>query len=309
MISRTSWPRASSASAWSSACSTTAPQNDHENGTTMPIFTAGGYALDGGADISRRSSSAARPGRGVLPGARERLELVGAEPIEEQSAHAVEVRRARFGEAPAAVLGQRREEPTPVCRAADALDEPCTLEAVDETGQAALAEQRSVARARSSAAARRGRREEQQHLELVQRQPVRLDELTVELVDEGRVEPDEAAPRLPDRVSVVCAVPCIRKYLTYNVSDRPEFRPGPPRKERQHALRGSPPRHVHHGRCTGKRRLLRPRARAEAREEVREPGRPDRLPPLLRRRGGQRRGRHHLLRVPGCPPRPRRATG
>ena len=39
--SRTSWPRASRAAAWSSACSTTAPQNDHENGTTMPIFTPG----------------------------------------------------------------------------------------------------------------------------------------------------------------------------------------------------------------------------------------------------------------------------
>ena len=41
ITSRTSCPRASSASAWSSACSTTAPQNDHENGTTMPIFTRG----------------------------------------------------------------------------------------------------------------------------------------------------------------------------------------------------------------------------------------------------------------------------
>ena len=39
MISRTSWPRSSSAAACSSACSTTAPQNDHENGTTIPIFT------------------------------------------------------------------------------------------------------------------------------------------------------------------------------------------------------------------------------------------------------------------------------
>ena len=36
---RTSWPRSSSAAACSSACSTTAPQNDHENGTTIPIFT------------------------------------------------------------------------------------------------------------------------------------------------------------------------------------------------------------------------------------------------------------------------------
>ena len=40
-------------------------------------------------------------------------------------------------------------------------------------------------------------------------------------------------------------------------------------------------------------------------EEVREPGRPDRLPPVLRRRARQRRRGHHLLRVPGRPPRPR----
>ena len=44
MTTRTSCPRASSAEACSSACSTTAPQNDQENGTTMPIFTPGAYS-------------------------------------------------------------------------------------------------------------------------------------------------------------------------------------------------------------------------------------------------------------------------
>ena len=39
MTRRTSCPRSRRAAAWSSACSTTAPQKDHENGTTMPIFT------------------------------------------------------------------------------------------------------------------------------------------------------------------------------------------------------------------------------------------------------------------------------
>src|SRR3990172_6053127 len=39
MSRRTSCPRSSSAAAWSSACWTTAPQNDHENGTTIPTFT------------------------------------------------------------------------------------------------------------------------------------------------------------------------------------------------------------------------------------------------------------------------------
>ena len=46
MISLTSCPRSSSAAAWSSACSTTAPQNDQENGTTIPTFT--GRSLTGG---------------------------------------------------------------------------------------------------------------------------------------------------------------------------------------------------------------------------------------------------------------------
>src|SRR5437773_5744527 len=39
MINRTSWPSSSRAAACSSACSTTAPQNDQENGTTIPTFT------------------------------------------------------------------------------------------------------------------------------------------------------------------------------------------------------------------------------------------------------------------------------
>jgi hypothetical protein len=39
MIVRTSTPSARNASAWSSACSTTAPQNDQEYGTTIPTFT------------------------------------------------------------------------------------------------------------------------------------------------------------------------------------------------------------------------------------------------------------------------------
>ena len=39
MIVRTSKPSPRRASAWSSACSTTAPQNDQEYGTTIPTFT------------------------------------------------------------------------------------------------------------------------------------------------------------------------------------------------------------------------------------------------------------------------------
>ena len=45
MTRRTSWPSSSSAAACSSACSTTAPQNDHENGTTIPTFTGGSLTI------------------------------------------------------------------------------------------------------------------------------------------------------------------------------------------------------------------------------------------------------------------------
>src|SRR5215211_4548540 len=38
ITSRTSWPRSRNAAACSSACSTTAPQKDHENGTMIPTF-------------------------------------------------------------------------------------------------------------------------------------------------------------------------------------------------------------------------------------------------------------------------------
>ena len=46
-------PRRLSASAWSSACSTTAPQNDQEYGTTIPTFTRQSCRL---ANVARRSA-------------------------------------------------------------------------------------------------------------------------------------------------------------------------------------------------------------------------------------------------------------
>ena len=72
---------------------------------------------------------------------------------------------------------------------------------------------------------------------------------------------------------------------------------------------------IHHitlitGDAPRQRRLLRPRARAAAGEEDGQPGRPDRLPPLLRRRAGDAGRRHHVLRVPGRAARPgRRGDG
>ena len=65
------------------------------------------------------------------------------------------------------------------------------------------------------------------------------------------------------------------------------------------AARRRSPRDADHRRRTAQRRLLHPRARAAAGEEDGQPGRPDRLPPLLRGREGQRRLGHHVLRVSG----------
>ena len=73
--------------------------------------------------------------------------------------------------------------------------------------------------------------------------------------------------------------------------------------------RRRPPRHVHHGRRARERRVLRGRARPADGQEDRQPGRPDRLPPLLRRRARLGGRRHHVLRVPGRADAAAPATG
>ena len=75
---------------------------------------------------------------------------------------------------------------------------------------------------------------------------------------------------------------------------------------RRHATRRDPPHHRDHRRRAGQRRVLRRRARAADGQEDRQPGRPDRLPPLLRRRGRLARRRPDVLRVPRRAPRRRR---
>ena len=62
--------------------------------------------------------------------------------------------------------------------------------------------------------------------------------------------------------------------------------------------RRHPPHHRDHRRRPAQRRLLRARAGAAAGQEVRQPGRPDRLPPLLRRRERLRGRGPDVLRVP-----------
>src|SRR5438876_7801826 len=74
MIVRVSTPSRSSASAWSSACSTTAPQNDHEYGTTMPTFTR---PLSSRASVLRRSPHDREILRLALPA----LGALAAEPL------------------------------------------------------------------------------------------------------------------------------------------------------------------------------------------------------------------------------------
>ena len=68
--------------------------------------------------------------------------------------------------------------------------------------------------------------------------------------------------------------------------------------------RRRPPRDLHHGRRAAQRRLLHARPRAAPGQEDRQPGRSDRLPPLLRGRAGEPGQRHHVLRVPGRRARP-----
>ena len=91
---------ASSAAAWSSACSTTAPQNDHENGTTMPIFTPGAYkSLATRARGVRpqwpASGGFTRVRDDALPGVGERSQLVVVEAARNRCADAGDERRAR----------------------------------------------------------------------------------------------------------------------------------------------------------------------------------------------------------------------
>ena len=56
-----------------------------------------------------------------------------------------------------------------------------------------------------------------------------------------------------------------------------------------HEARGHPPHHRDHRERSAQRRLLRRGAGLAAGQENRQPGQPDRLPPLLRRRGRRRR--------------------
>ena len=102
--------------------------------------------------------------------------------------------------------------------------------------------------------------------------------------------------------------PCLCKYTERRSDDDDRDERRGDRRRRScddHEVRGNPPRHVHHGGRARERRLLHARPRAPAREEDREPGRPDRLPPLLRGRGRLGRGGHHVLRVSRRPPRAR----
>ena len=101
----------------------------------------------------------------------------------------------------------------------------------------------------------------------------------------------------------------LQVYLFRRISHHDSIGPGRHRArggDDEHAARRHPPRDVHHGGRSRQRRLLHARARAAAGEEDGQPGRPDRLPPLLRGRARERGRRHHVLRVPRRPPRPRR---
>ena len=108
----TSWPRSRSAAAWFSACSTTPPQYDHENGTTMPIFTRTAAASTGASrsmpssstssvTASERRAQPAPLGPKPSPG-RERDALLGEQPLRRQARRAAAARRRRCPRRPAA---------------------------------------------------------------------------------------------------------------------------------------------------------------------------------------------------------------
>ena len=104
---------------------------------------------------------------------------------------------ARLGKLKTSFLGERRVQAAPIGRTAQALDKAGPLEPVDEARQSALAQQRAIGEFAHAQPPVLCAVEEQQHLELVERQPVGLDELAIELVDERGVDPDEATPGLP----------------------------------------------------------------------------------------------------------------
>ena len=72
-----------------------------------------------------------------------------------------------------------------------------------------------------------------------------------------------------------------------------------PDKDTDHATHRHPPSHRRHRQRARQPRLLHPDARPAAGEEDRQPGRRQRLPPVLCRRARLARHRHHLLRLAG----------
>src|SRR6187200_2410432 len=222
MTSLTSWPRSSSAAAWSSACSTTAPQNDHENGTTMPIFTPKAYSND----VARTGALRLRLVDEALPGLRERLQLPLVEVTQEEVAHAGEMRGARRGQRTGTIRREAGVEDATILRARLADDQATLLQPVDEAGDTALAQEH---RARELAHAQPvlGRAlQVEQHLVLRQREPVGRLELPVELVDERRVRAEKPRPggelergELFDRRCLHMQLfPCLYKFIASRFS-------------------------------------------------------------------------------------------
>src|ERR671934_277807 len=128
--------------------------------------------------------------------------------------------------------------------------------------------------------------------------------------EDDDVQPAPAAvARLRDAIAgadaVLFSTPEYNSSLPGQLKNAIDWASRPRELGSRREARGHPPHHRDHGRCAAERRLLRAPARPPTRQEDGQPGRPDRLPPLLRRRGRQPRRRPDLLRVSRRRPRPR----
>src|SRR3954471_581151 len=144
----------------------------------------------------RRCCSPLERGAGehALPDAAEHVELLAGEVLEEVAANALEVRAARGGELVAATRGEDGEGAAGVALARLALEQAVALEAIDETGQAAAAQQdgRGEVVHAQLAVGRVG----EVHEDLVggDGEAMLGLELGVERLDEAGVDAEQAAP-------------------------------------------------------------------------------------------------------------------
>ncbi len=162
------------------------PRGPHRSHATRQPGPAGRRALLAAAPAGRVEHA--------IPGVAERLELGGAEEVEEHRAHAGEVGGARGAQLLAAGRRELGELAAGVVAAGDALEQALARQAVDEPGQAAAAEQDRGGEVAHPHALVLGVREVHEHLVGAELQAVGGLELCVERLGHRRVRAQHAAP-------------------------------------------------------------------------------------------------------------------